>query len=349
MTLRKLAIEAIPPVLSFLAALIISAVIIAALGSNPLPVYRALLVEPFRGIANFGQVLEKLVPLLLAGLSVAIAFRAGVFNLGVEGQLYLGAFAAAWVGFTLHAPGPVLMVTAIALASLVGALYAVVPGILRAYFNANEIVTTIMLNYVAISFTGYLVNGPFKPPNTGSADSAPIAVAAHLGRFLPASRAHTGFFIALALSVLIYLLLYRTTIGYELRMTGANPRFAEYGGINIPRAIVTAMFLSGLLGGLLGGIEVLGIQYKFRSGFSPGYGFDGITVALLARIEPLAMPFAALLFAMLRTGSNIVQVETDVSREVVDILQSIIILFVTAEGLWYFLRKRHAVRAPEPA
>jgi len=331
-------------VLSFLAALVVSGVILILLGYNPLPIFELLLIEPFRSLSNIGGVLERMVPLLLAGLAVAAAFRAGVFNLGVEGQLYLGAFAAAWVGFTLAAPGPVQIVAAMAFSALVGALFALIPGVLRAYFNANEIVTTIMLNYVAINLASWLVTGPFKAPNVGSADSEAIAATARLGRFLPVSRAHIGLFIALALAVGLYLLLYRTTIGYELRMTGANSRFAQYGGVSVPKTILIAMLVSGCLGGLVGGVEVLGIQYRFRSGFSPGYGFDGITVALLARVEPLAMPLAALLFAVLRSGSSIVGVRSDVGREVVDVLQSIIILFVTAEGLWYFVRRRRAQR-----
>ena len=340
MRARALLAEAVPPVLSLLTALALSGVIVALLGSNPIPVYRALLLSPFESVATFGGVLERLVPLLLAGLAVAVAFRAGVFNLGVEGQLYLGAFAAAWVGFTLAAPGSVQVVAALLLGALVGALYALIPGALRAYFGANEIVTTIMLNYVAINLATYLVTGPFKPPNAATADSAPIAAGAHLPRFLEGSRAHVGLFLALALAGVLWVLLYRTTVGYELRMAGANPRFAEYGGVSVRRTILLSMLFSGMLAGLLGGIEVLGIHYRYRSGFSPGYGFDGITVALLARVEPLAMPFAALLFAVLRAGASIVGVETDVSREVVDVLQAIIILFVTAEGLWAFVRRR---------
>ena len=342
---RLLLQAVLPPVLSLLVALAVCGVLIAVLGSNPFPVYRALLFEPFSSLRQFGRVLEVLVPLLLSGLAVAVAFRAGVFNLGVEGQLYLGAFAAAWVGFSLAAPGIVQIPLAMLLAGVAGALYALVPGLLRAYFNADEIVTTIMLNYVAILFTSYLVREPFRASTAGGTESDLIAETARLGRWLPPSRAHIGVFIALGLAVLLYLFLYRTTIGYELRITGSNPRFAEYGGVSVRRTIVTAMLLSGLLGGLVGGIEILGIQYRFRSGFSPGYGFDGITVALLARVEPLAVPLAALLFAVLRSGASIVQLETDVSREVVDVLQAIIILFVTAEGLWYFLRRRRVRRA----
>lgn len=342
---RGLVAEVVPPVLSLVAALALSGLIIAALGSNPLPVYKALLLSPFESLATFSEVLVRMVPLLLSGLAVAVAFRSGVFNLGVEGQLYLGAFAAAWVGFAIAGPGIVQILAALLFGALVGAVYAFLPGVLRAYSGASEIVTTIMLNYVAINLTTYLVTGPFRAPNAATADSEPIASTAHLARFLPESRAHVGLFIALAMAVGLYILLYQTTIGYELRMTGANPRFAEYGGINVRRTVLIAMLLSGVLAGLLGAIEVLGVQYRFRSGFSPGYGFDGITVALLARVEPLAIPIAAFLFAVLRAGASIAAVDTEVSREVVDVLQAIIILFVTAEGLWSFVRRRHVVAA----
>lgn len=336
---------ALPAVLSFLAALVIAGMIVAALGSDPIPVYRALLLGPFEGRAAVGGVIAKMVPLLLAGLSVGVAFRAGVFNLGAEGQLYLGAFAAAWVGFSFDWPGPALIPAALIFGAAVGALYALIPGILRAYMGANEIVTTIMLNYVAIYFCSYLVTGPFKPPSAGVVASAPIAPQAHLGRLLVPSQAHAGIFIALALTVATYLLLYRTPLGYELRMSGLSPRFAEYGGVNVRRTILSAMLVSGALAGVLGAVEILGVQYRFRPAFSPGYGFDGITVALLARVEPLATPLAALLFAILRSGANVVQIRTTMSREVVDVLQGIIILFVTAEGLWRFVRGRREAQA----
>ncbi|MDQ3328455.1 MAG: ABC transporter permease, partial [Chloroflexota bacterium] len=193
---RDLVAEAIPPVLSLLAALALSGLIIAALGSNPLPVYKALLLSPFESLETFSEVLVRMVPLLLSGLAVAVAFRSGVFNLGVEGQLYLGAFAAAWVGFTLTGPGIVVILAALLFGAFVGALYAFLPGMLRVYSGASEIVTTIMLNYVAINLTTYLVTGPFRPPNAATADSEPIAAAAHLARFLPGSRAHIGLFLA---------------------------------------------------------------------------------------------------------------------------------------------------------
>ncbi len=334
----------VPPLLSLIAALLISALIVAALGNNPVPVFEALLLSPFSSLSSLGGVLVRLVPLLLSGLAVAVAFRAGVFNLGVEGQLYLGALAAALVGISLDGPGLVQILCALLAAALAGALWAMIAGALRAYLGANEIVTTIMLNYIALNLTTYLVTGPFRPANANSADSSPIAETARLGTFLPGSRAHVGVFLALAIAVGLWVVLYRTPIGYELRMTGANPRFAEYGGISTRRTILLAMLFSGVLAGVLGGIEVLGVQYRFRSGFSPGYGFDGITVALLARVEPLAMPLAAFLFAVLRSGASTVGLETNVGREVVDVLQAIIILFVTAEGLWSFVRRRRRVQ-----
>jgi simple sugar transport system permease protein len=341
---RTLLPELVPPLLSLLAALIISGLIVLALGNNPLPVYNALLLEPFQSVASIGGVLEQLVPLLISGLAVAVAFRSGVFNLGVEGQLYLGAFAAAWVGFTLVGPGVVQILGALVAAAVLGAAYAWIPGVLRAYLGANEIVTTIMLNYVALYLTTYLVTGPFRPANATGSESEAIAAGAHLARFVPGSRAHVGVFLALLLAVGVYVLLYRTTVGYELRMAGANPRFAEYGGVSVRRVIVLSMLISGVLAGLLGGIEILGIHYRFRSNFSPGYGFDGITVALLGRVEPLAIPFAALLFAVLRYGASIVGTETQVDREVVNVLQALVILFVTAEGLWSFVRRRRTAR-----
>ncbi|RLC95291.1 MAG: ABC transporter permease, partial [Chloroflexi bacterium] len=280
-------------------------------------------------------------PLIFTGLATAVAFRAGVFNVGVEGSLYMGAFAAAWVGFTFtELPGWLLVPLAFILAGIVGGLWCLIPGYLKARLRVDEIVTTIMLNYVAILFTSYLVNGPFLVPGLANAMSEKIAPAAQLARLAPPSQLNLSFVIALAAVVVTAFLFQRTTMGFELRTVGANPLFARWSGMPLGSVILKVMFLSGLLGGLAGAGQVLGVHYRFVANFSPGFGFDGITIALLGRNSPLGTLFAALLFGVLRNGGSTMELFTDVPRDLISILEATIIFFVAIEFSLAWLRRR---------
>src|SRR2546430_11178042 len=271
----------------FLIALLVGAVVLFASGRDAIGTYWLLAQQSLGGTSQIANTLVAATPVLLTGLATAVAFRSGIFNVGVEGSLYVGAFAAAWAGFTLKdLPGPLLIVVAIILAGAAGALWAIVPGVLRARWRVDEVVTTLMLNYVAILLTSWLVNYYFLAPDIANSMSPLIANDARLAPLLPRSQLTIAFLLALVVTLLYAYLFNRATIGYQLRMTGLNPRFARAVGINLGRSIIVAFLLSGLIGGFAGGLQILGVNYRFIAPFSPGYGFTGIAVALLGRGHP---------------------------------------------------------------
>lgn len=327
-------------------ALVVGAVIMLVSGKDAWNAYKVLFESAFGSGRAIANTLLAATPLILTGLATVIAFRAGIFNVGVEGSLYIGAFAAAWAGFTLvDLPGVVLAPLAFLLAGLLGAAWSLIPGYLRARLRVDEVVTTIMLNYVAILFTTYLVNGPFFVPGMANAMSKSVAPQAQLLRLAPPSQLNTGFLLALACIVAMIFLFRRTTLGYELRTVGSNPLFARWSGMPVGSIILRVMFISGFLGGLAGAGQVLGVHYRFVANFSPGYGFDGITVALLGRSTPTGAFLAALFFGALRNGGATMELFTDVPRNLVDILQALIIFFVAIDLSLSWLRWRRGAAA----
>lgn len=313
-------------------ALVVGAIVLELTGRDAVEVYRLLVEQSLLSPGALADTLLNATPLIFTGVATAIAFRAGVFNVGVEGSLYLGAFAAAWVGFTMTEWPPGLLIPAAFLAAgVIGALWAVLPGVARAYYGVDEVVSTLLLNYVATSFTGYLVSYPFLAPGAANAMSPLIAPGARLTRIAPPSQLNLSFVIALAVAVAAAVLIYRTTAGFALRAAGSNPRFAQSAGIDVRATIVMAMVVSGFIGGLGGAGQILGVNYRFIQGFSPGYGFDGITVALLVRNDPLGAILGALFFGALRNGGATIQLFADIPIDLIHVLQAAIILFVTVE------------------
>lgn len=327
--------------LTLLVALLMGALVMQLSGKNSLEAYNALFSSAVGDSSAIANSLLAATPLIFTGLAAAIAFRAGVFNVGVEGSLYLGAFAAAWVGFTfISLSGWLLIPLCIAVAAIVGGIWSYFPGVMKARLAVDETVTTILLNYVAILFTSYLVNYPFKVPGLANAMSAEVAPAAHLTRFLPGSQFNIGFLLAVAAVVVITLLMKRMNLGFELRSVGDNPIFSRWMGMPTEKIIEKVMFLSGLLGGIAGAVQVLGVHYRFAANFSPGFGFTGITIALLARNNPIAVLFAALLFGVLRSGSSTMELFTDVPRDLIRVLEATVIFFAAMEISWRWLRRK---------
>jgi general nucleoside transport system permease protein len=323
----------------FLVALSVGAIILWLSGRDAIHVYRLLAVHSLGDRNALANTLAQMTPVLLTGLATAFAFRAGVFNVGVEGSLYLGAFAAAWVGFTyLHGPGPVLVAAALALAGVAGALGALLPALLKTFLAVDEVVTTLMFNFIAIGLTSYLVNGPFLAKGTANSMSPLVAGQASLPSLAPPSEMTVGILIAAGAATVFWFLFSRTTIGYELRMVGQNRRFAIASGINVRRAVLTAFLVSGLLGGLAGGIQVLGVNHRFIDRFSPGYGFTGIAVALLGRNTAVGCVLAAFLFGALQNGGATVQLFTNIPLELINVLQGTVMVFAVVE----FARARRA-------
>lgn len=322
-------------------ALAIGAIIIQLSGREADAAYRALFESALGSRLALADSLATATPLILTGLATAVAFRAGVFNVGVEGSLYIGAFAAAWVGFTWpDAPAGLLLLSAILAGGLAGSLWGLIPGGLKAWLAVDEIVTTIMMNYIAISFTSYLVNYPFAVPGLANAMSPTVASSVRLPRLLPPSQLHMGFLLALLCALGVGALFSRTIWGFEFNLHGSNPLFVRWAGIRPPRVIFTAMGLSGFLGGLAGAFQVLGIHYRFIANFSPGYGYDGIAIALLGRTTAFGTLVGAMLFGALRNGASGLELFAGIPLELVRILEAVIILMVTAEVLIRWRGKR---------
>jgi len=339
----RLVRELVFPAIAVLAAFLVGGVFILAIGENPLQTYRLLIGSALWWPDGIGYTLFLATPLIFTGLAVAVAFRAGLLNIGAEGQLYVAAFATAWVGIVFaNLPGVVLVPMCCAAAVLAGGLWGAIPGVLKARFGSHEVINTIMLNFVAVALVSYFTQYHYRTPGDPIMETAPIGASAHIPRmarlipgFPERIPLNVSFLLALLCCALVYFFLWHTKWGFELRATGSNPAAAEYGGIAIRKQIVIAMTISGALAGMVGINEVLGYRYRYYDGFSDSYGFTGIAVALLGRNHPVGVIFAALLFAILTRGGVPVDAFTQhVTKDIVQILQGTIILFVAAEALF---------------
>lgn len=278
--------------------------------------------------------LAKATPLILSGLAVAIAMRTGLFNIGAEGQLMVGALTAAWVGYSCTwLQGPLHAVAALAAGAIAGALWASIAGVLKAYRGAHEVIVTIMLNYVAILWTHWLVTGPMRDPSSMAPATPVVQPAARLWAVEGGANFSVGFLIALVAAPLMAFFLNRTALGYEMRAVGLNPRAARLAAISVPRAIILAMAISGSLAGLAGAVEVLGVHRRFLDAFSPGYGFDSIAVALLGNLQPGGVVLAGLLFGGLSSGAVHMEAYTGTPRQIAGIIQALIIVGVGVRAL----------------
>jgi simple sugar transport system permease protein len=328
-----------------LAALVLAIPVIYLAGSNPLDAYGALLEGSLGSRQAVAESLISMTPLLFAGLAVAIAFQAGLFNIGAEGQLVIGGLLAGYVGAAWDLPGPMHLAVAIAAGFVGGALWAVIPAVLKAWRGVHEVITTIMMNYVAFSVSQYLV----KPGGALVSESQPqatdrVAPDAALPRVWDPTRLHAGIFLALITAGLCWYLLYRTPLGFRFRVVGANPTAAAFTGTSTKRVIVQAMLLSGGLAGLAGAVEVLGVHGRYFDSFSPGYGFDSIAVALLGALNPLGVAAAALFFGMLRAGSIRLQSDAGLTRDMVTVISGLVVACVAAQPLTQRWRRRVARR-----
>lgn len=330
-------ISAIALVLAILAG----GVIISLFGNDPFQAYGALLTGAFGTPLALTQSITKSVPLLLTGLAVALAYKCTVFNIGAEGQLLVGAIAAGIVGTTLHLPAVLNIPIVLAASMAAGMMWAFFPAVLKQKAEVNVVISTIMFNYVGQYLVQYLILGPFKEEGAASATRA-IQETARLPKLLPSPFVlNLGILIALAAAVFVYLLLNRTSLGYEMCAVGFNKNAAHTNGINVERNMFLALLMSGALAGLAGGIEVTGTMGKVINGFSANYGFSGIPVALMARNNPFAIIITALLMGSMRNGSLMMQSGVGVSKNMVDIIQGLVIVFLCAEHvIRYYIKKR---------
>ncbi len=328
-------IGVLSPLAAIAAALAVSALILLASGYNPITAFAAMWKGAFSDLRTVSEVLIKATPLILIASGLAVAFRCSIWNIGAEGQFYVGAVASTLVGIYLGALPRLLLIPLILIAGTAGgALWGMLAGWLKVRFHASEIVTTIMLNYIAIIGTGYLVTGPMIEAVGKYPQTAKIAAAGILPRFLPPTRLHIGFLIALVVALALYVLLFKTSAGYGIRAVGINPHAARYAGMNVGRNILLAMAISGGAAGLAGAVELAGVALRLYQQISPGFGFDGIAVALLANNNPLGIIFSGILFGALRSGSDLMQITAKIPAVLVFAIQGLVILAVVAFGVY---------------
>ncbi len=311
----------------------------------PLRAYGSVLAGSLSGVDEIVRTVSEATPLILAGLSVGIGFKAGLFNIGANGQFLMGALGAAGVGATVSGASPWLAIpAAVGAGMLAGAAYGFIPGALKAWTGAHEVVTTIMLNFIAAALIAFLVTGPLATPGasfarTGDVLNAELPVI--IGR--AGGSGHMGILFALVAVPLAYLLLSRSVLGFEIRTVGANPSAALYAGMRPGRLVILTMSLCGLLAGLAGATQVLGISHFISASYSTSVGFDAITIALLGRAHPVGILFAAVLFGVMRAGSALMQIRERVPVEIIDVIQAVILLFLAADII---VRTIFRIRAP---
>jgi simple sugar transport system permease protein len=339
-------------------ALILGFIITLLVSKEPVKAYSALLTGPFpkisfahgfqiRGINRFADWMAESTTLILLGLAVSIVFRANQFSLGAEGQMFLGALIAGIISLHVSAPQPLHILLVLLAAGAVGFLWGLIPGVLKAYLNVNEIVSTLMLNVLAVQLYDLLLINWLRDPQAGFIGTVIFPDSAIFPRLIADTRLSIALIFALVAIVVVWFLIERTPFGYEIRMIGANIRFAEYGGINTKRVIAMSMAVSGILAGIAGTHLSNGLLKSLQIGISQGLGFEGIVVALLARNDPRAILLTGLFYGYLRTGAQIMERSSDVTREVVLIIQAIIILLITAERLLPALQKWRAQQVLE--
>jgi len=338
---------ALLPVIATLAALAVGAVMLLFLKVNPLEAYRALLDGAFGSTNALAETLVKATPLLLVALGICISFRGDVINIGGEGQMIIGAILATWIGLTLvEWPGWLVVSLALLGGFLGGAIWGGIAGFLKAYFKVNEILSTVMMNAIAVQLMLFLLRGPMIDPvmaerTSKIPETARLLEAFRLPRLAP-TRLHLGVLIAVVLAVLVYILLWRTTLGYRIRAVGQNPHASRYAGIKVQRYVVVALLLSGAFSGLAGAIQVYGVNYRMitdgsASGFTGSAGFNGIVAALFGQLHPLLSIPASILFGALLVGANSMQRVVQVPSALITALNGLVVVFVVSSEI---LRRR---------
>jgi len=333
------------PVLAVLTALAIGAILIWATGASVLKAYQGLLEGAVGSVRAITETLVIATPYTLAGLAVALASRCGLFNIGAEGQFNMGALFSVAVAVNVKGlPTIIHLPLSLLAGALGGALWGAIPGFLKAKLGAHEVTNSIMLNYIAVKTMDYMVKNPLRDKAASIPRTAFILKSATLPRLLANYRVHAGLLVAIVMILVVYWLLWKTTLGFEIRTVGANPDAAKYAGMSVTRNFILAMFLSGALAGLAGTGEVLGTNLNLPASFVSGYGFDSIAIALLAKSHPFGILPAALLWAGLRNGAGLMQVRAGVSIDLINIVQGLVIVFITADEI---IRLLYRIKKPK--
>ena len=333
------------PFLSIATSLIIGAVIIWASGANVYKAYQGLLEGAFGKPRAIAETFVITTPYILSGLAVAFGFRCGLFNIGVEGQLYAGAVTAAFIGYAVKGlPHFIHLPFALLAGIAAGAVWGGIPGYLKAKTGGHEVINTIMMNHIMIRLTDYLVKNPMLDTAASIPRTPYIMESAYMPKIFPAFRMHWGFVVAIAAVFFIYFLLFKTTLGFEIRTVGLNQNAARYAGMNVSKNFIVAMAISGGLAGCAGAGEVLGLNYTLPAAFISGYGFDAIAIALLAKSNPFGIIPSAALWAALRNGAGLMQIRAGISIDLINIIQAFVIMFIAAPKIVRWIYRIRAER-----
>lgn len=348
------------PLLAVFSALVVGAIVMVVSGDNPLRAYVGLFQGSLGSLSSISRTIRKATPFILTGLSLAFAFKAGLFNIGASGQFLMGTAASVAVGVHLDGLTPIVHLPLALLAGILGgALWGAIPGLLKVWRGAHEVITTIMLNYIASLFTSWLVYaggtqgqqpGPLSDPTAaarGISETRDVVMSARIPQLLPGvlDRVSWGVVLALVAAVIVWWILYRTTFGFEVRTVGASSDAARYAGMRVGRITVVSMAISGALAGFAGAIETLGLNYKFAPEFTGGAGFEGITIALLGKSHPLGVVISALFMGGLYGGSSKMQFDSGVAAEIIQVVQALVLVFVAAPEI---VRTIYRMKKPSP-
>jgi len=340
----KLVFETVRTLLAIAIALLIAFVTILLVSNEPALALKSFLLGPLDSMRHFGNVIEMMIPLIFTGLAISLMFSAGQFNLGAEGAFFIGAVAASFAAINLTLPPFIHPAFAILTGGLAGAVFCGIPAILKVKWGASELVSSLMFNYIAFFFGLYLINYFLRDVNAGAMVSHKFSETARLAKLIPKTRIHAGLYIAGGVILIMYLYSYFTRWGYRTRLTGINGSFARYSGIKTASVIISSQVLGGFIAGAGGSVEVLGMYTRFSWQLLPGYGWDGVIVAILARMNPALVPISAFFLAYLRIGADLMARKSDVQSEFIAIVQGVVIVLIAAEGFLAHYRHKMVVK-----
>ncbi len=337
-------IEMLRTVLAIFISLLIVFAIILLVSNEPLTALQSFVFGPMMSLRRFGNVIEAMIPLIFTGMAVIILFRPGLFNLSMEGGFFLGAVAACASALTVKAPGILGLMIAMLVGSLVGGLTTSIPGVLSVKTGANVLVTSLMLNYICLFFGSWIISTFLYDPTQNVNYSYKFPENVCLPNLIPGTRVSTGFVIAIGTVLLVYLFLNKTSLGFKATLVGKNRRMADYSGISSDKVILLTQALGGMLAGLGASVELFGMYKRFQYSSLPGYGWDGVLIAIVAKNKIQYVPIAAFFLAYLRIGADIMSRTTDIPFEIVNIIQAVMVLLISATAILSGVKKKMIIR-----
>lgn len=341
---RDVSFELIKIIIAIFLSLLVAVIIILFVSDDPLEALNQFITGPCKSRRHMGNVVELAIPLIFTGLAISVMFQAKQFNIGAEGAFYFGAVIASVVAIKLALPTGLHPLICLLLGAITGGVICFIPALLKVKWDANVLVSSLMMNYIVVFMGIFILKYFIRDPNGWSMTSYKFQQTALLTRIIPKTRIHTGLFIAIAAIIIVYLFLYKTRWGYEIRVTGFNPKFAYFSGINTLKVVLLSQFVGGLLAGLGGAIQALGMYTRFNWTTSPEFGWDGIVVAILAKNNPAFVPIGAIFLAYIRIGADAMAINTNVQNEVVAIIQGFMFMLVAAESFLGFWKQKIVYR-----